>query len=70
MWGGCIPAIAVSSPRRNPRPDRPQLRVVPDGPKVDSYGWLQRRSSAWLWVMVLGILFGGLIIFFANWMSR
>jgi hypothetical protein len=70
MWEGCIPGIAVSFPRRNPIPDRPLLRVVPTGPKVVAYSWLQRRSRAWFWVMLLGVMFGGLILFFTNWLSR
>ena len=60
----------MSSPQRNFRPDPSQLRVVPTGPKAVSYGWLQRRSSAWFWAMLLGVLFGGLILFFTNWLSR
>jgi len=53
----------VSSPQRNFRPDRPQLRVVPRAPEAVSYGWLQRRNGGWFWAMLLGVLFGGLILF-------
>jgi hypothetical protein len=67
---GCIPNSAVSTPRRNPRPDRPPLHVVHTGPKVVSYPWLQRRNRGWFWVMLLGVLFGSLILSFANWLSR
>ena len=67
---GCIPRSAVSSPQRNFRPDRPQLRVVPTAPEAVSYGWLQRRNRGWFWAMLLGVLFGGLILFFTNWLSR
>jgi len=70
MWEGCIPPIAVSFPQRNFRPDRPQLRVVPTAPEAVSYGWLQRRNRGWFWAMLLGVLFGGLILFFTNWLSR
>ena len=55
---------------RNFRPDRPQLRVVPTAPEAVSYGWLQRRNGGWFWAMLLGVLFGGLILFFTNWLSR
>jgi hypothetical protein len=47
-----IPPIAVSFPRRNLRPDRPDLRVVPTVPKA-SYRWLQRRYR-----VVLGVAVG------------
>jgi len=60
----------VSSPQRNFRPDRPQLRVVPTAPEAVSYPWLQRRNRGWFWAMLLGALFGGLILFFTNWLSR
>jgi hypothetical protein len=68
--GRLHPTIAVSSPRRNLGPYRPQLRVVPTGPRVVSYRWLQRRNRAWFWVMLLGVLFGGLILLFTNLLSR
>src|ERR1700730_16440245 len=65
---GCIPSSAVSSPKF--RPDRPQLNVVPTAPEAVSYRWLQRRNRGWSWAMLLGVLFGGLILFFTNWLSR
>ena len=57
---GCIPNGAVSTPRRNPRPDGPPLHVVHTGPKVVSYPWLQSRNRGWFWGMLLGVLFGSL----------
>jgi len=47
------PKDAVSSPQRNFRPDRPQLRVVPTAPEAVSYPWLQRRNRGWFWAMLL-----------------
>jgi hypothetical protein len=64
------PTYPVSSPRRNPRFDQPQLRVVSTDPKAVSYRWLERRNRAWFWVMLLGVLFGGLLLFFTDWLSR
>jgi hypothetical protein len=64
-----IPPIAVAFPRRNLRTEPPELRVVSTVPKV-SYRWLRRRNRGWFWAMLLGVLFGGLILFFTNLLSR